>query len=532
MIDKKNIQLIIPMAGDGTRFRNSGYTELKPLINVDGMPIIQHVLNLFPGVLDVTFICNEQHIIKTNIKNILKNICPSCKIYSVGSHKKGPVYTVSKIFNQLDDNKETIISYCDYGAEWDFDAFLIEARRMNIDGSIPCYIGFHPHMLKNDNYAFCKENNGILVEIKEKESFTNNKMNEYASNGTYYFKRGDIVKKYFQTLMDMNIDVKGEYYISLVYNLLIRDKLKISIFPINKMLQWGTPHDLENYKYWSGYFKSITYSKEKINNPPDTTLILPMAGQGSRFKNEGFDIPKPLININGEPMVIQAVKCLPCSKKNLFICLDKHKNEYDFETPIKQYNSNSEIISIKNVTRGQAETCQIGILQNKIDLNSPILISASDNGAYYNSEEYKKLLNDNSIDIIVWTFRNNQTSYITPNSYSWVDVDENNFAKHISCKKFIYNNPLKTHAIIGTMFFRKAKYFIDGFELNYFKNITTNGEFYVDDVLNRNIESGLKVKVFEVDYYICWGTPNDYRTYLYWRDFFQNCKWHPFSNKL
>jgi len=82
---------------------------------------------------------------------------------------------------------------------------------------------------------------------------------------------------------------------------------------------------------------------------------------------------------------------------------------------------------------------------------------------------------------------------------------------------------LKTsHVIIGTMFFRKAKYFIDGLHKNYNENIRTNEEFYVDDVINQNIKDNLNVKVFEVDNYICWGTPDDYETYLYWLDFFTN----------
>ena len=80
------------------------------------------------------------------------------------------------------------------------------------------------------------------------------------------------------------------------------------------------------------------------------------------------------------------------------------------------------------------------------------------------------------------------------------------------------------------MFFRKAKYFIDGLKKNYEKNITTNGEYYVDDVLNQNIKSGLKIKVFETENYICWGTPNDYKTYHYWQTFFDKCEWHPYKN--
>jgi len=108
--------------------------------------------------------------------------------------------------------------------------------------------------------------------------------------------------------------------------------------------------------------------------------------------------------------------------------------------------------------------------------------------------------------------------------YAWLETDENDSIINVSCKKFDNKkHNLKTsHVIIGTMFFRKAKYFIDGLHKNYNENIRTNEEFYVDDVINQNIKDNLNVKVFEVDNYICWGTPDDYETYLYWLDFFTN----------
>jgi hypothetical protein len=108
--------------------------------------------------------------------------------------------------------------------------------------------------------------------------------------------------------------------------------------------------------------------------------------------------------------------------------------------------------------------------------------------------------------------------------YAWLDVDDRDYIKNVSCKKFIYDDPLKTHAIIGTIFFRKSKYFTTGLLENYKQNIKTNNEFYVDDVLNQNIKSGLRVKVFEVENYICWGTPDDYKTYTYWQEYFKNKK--------
>jgi NDP-sugar pyrophosphorylase family protein len=517
----KNIQLIIPMSGLGLRFVNAGYTDPKPLIKVDNKPIIQHVLELFPGVDTVTFICNEMHLATTDMESVLRTIAPNSKIVSIPYQKLGPVNAILAAQEYINDDMETIVSYCDYGTVWDFEKFINDARKTNAEGSIACYKGFHPHMLGSDNYAFCREENNILLEIKEKQPFTSNKMNEYASNGTYYFSSGSILKKYFSKLIDSKIDTNGEYYVSMVYNLMVVDGLRVNIFEIEKMLQWGTPYDLEIYKQWSDYFFKINkYGHPKIEDSV-STLILPMAGHGSRFSEVGYKLPKPFLPVQNKPMFEQAIDCLPKTDKAVFISLEEHISKYDIHKVLKDKYDSYQVISVPNVTSGQASTCQIGIISAGVDSDTPITISACDNGVYYDSHKYKTLLDDPTIDVIVWSFRNNQASKVNPHMYSWLDVDVNNNIKYVSCKNFIYENPLQTHAIIGTMFFRKAKYFLDGLVENHKNKFTTNGEYYVDDVINRCIEAGLTVKVFEVENYICWGTPDDYKTYLYWEEHFK-----------
>ena len=251
--NKKNIQLIIPMSGVGRRFIDAGFDVPKPLVEVDGYPMIQHVVNLFPGVDDVLFICNVDHIRNTDMNNILTEISPNCRIHTI-EKARGPVDAVLKASHLINETKEAIVSYCDYGTVWDFDEFIKKTRNSECDGMIPCYTGFHPHMLGHDNYAFCREANGMLLEIQEKRPFTKNKMSEFASNGTYYFRNGGMIKKYFSDLVDLNMDLNGEFYVSMVYNLLVRDGMRVGIFEIDKLLQWGTPSDLNIYKWWSDYF--------------------------------------------------------------------------------------------------------------------------------------------------------------------------------------------------------------------------------------------------------------------------------------
>jgi len=156
-----------------------------------------------------------------------------------------------------------------------------------------------------------------------------------------------------------------------------------------------------------------------------------------------------------------------------------------------------------------------------IDLNKPVLISACDNGVYYDIEKYNELLNDDTIDIIIWSFSNNPTSKLYPHMYAWLDVDTNNVIKRVSIKK-PFTDCENIYAIIGTMLFKKASYYIDGLNYIYDNNERTNGEFYVDNMIEPLINMGYKCKIFNVDNYLCWGTPNDYKTYNYWQEYFNS----------
>lgn len=519
------MHIIIPLSGIGKRFIDAGYSDPKPLIVVEGKPIIYHIIELFPGENKFTFICNDKHLKETNMREILLAKVPTANIFEVSvENRKGPVDAVLQAQELIDDLDQVIISYCDYGTEWDYIRFKKEMEDSKVQGGIACYIGFHPHMLGSDNYAFVRETNGLLDEIQEKKPFTDNKMNEYASNGTYYFKSGAIVKKYFKKLIDLNISTNGEYYVSMVYNLLKQDNLETKIFTIKKMLQWGTPKDLEEYLVWSNYFlnRDINFNKKFVDSY-NTTLVLPMAGAGSRFFNKGYIDPKPLLDVEGLPMVIQAVNQLPPTSNQIFICQNEHLEKYPLDQTIHKYYPNSKILDINYITEGQACTCELAFGSNTIPLEDHLMISACDNGVYYDINKYNEILADESVDIIIWSFSNNPTGRLYSHMYAWLDVDSNNFIKRVSIKK-PFEECENKYAIIGTMLFKKAKYYLEGLELIYSNNLRTNGEFYVDNMIEPLVNAGYKCKIFDVSNYLCWGTPNDYQTYNYWNEYFSSKK--------
>jgi NDP-sugar pyrophosphorylase family protein len=249
------MQIVIPMSGTGQRFIKAGYKDPKPLIEIEGKPIIQHVVERFPDEKGVTFICNGDHLSNTNMKDVLSEICPTGNIMTIPPHKKGPVYAVFFAYDSIRDDEPVIVNYCDFSWRWDYADFKKTVTENKCDGCVVSYKNFHPHLLHPNCYASMKESSPRwMAEIREKHSFTPNKMDCYQSSGTYYFRTGAIMKKYFNRLMEKNVELNGEYYVSLVYNELALDNLSVYIYEIPFMLQWGTPEDFEEYAYWSDYF--------------------------------------------------------------------------------------------------------------------------------------------------------------------------------------------------------------------------------------------------------------------------------------
>jgi len=518
------MKIIIPMTGLGQRFVDAGYKTLKPLIEIDGRTIIEHVIDLFPGEEDFLFIVREDACKEYQLENFLLGLKPKAQVKKIAGHKLGPVYAVAQAFEEIDDNDSVIVNYCDFNMYWDFKHFKKTVEEINCDGAIPCYTGFHPHLLHEKNfYASClTDENGFLLDIKEKSSHTINKQEGYHSVGTYYFRNALIMKKYFQSLMQQNYSLNGEFYVSMVYDLLIKDKLDVFVYDqVPFFCQWGTPEDFQEYEYWHGIFSSIGEKKEFMSSiKQEGKTLIPMAGDGSRFVKEGYDVPKPLIKVNEKPMVISAVDSLPTTQDYIFICRDFHIREYSIDREIKKYYQNASIVSISQLTEGQACTCLLG--KEYINNNQELFIAASDNSMIYNQEKFLKL--KEQAEVIVFSFRNNVTVVPKPEQYGWLVVDEDDNVIKASVKVPISDDPMKDHAIVGAFWFKNGSSFVSAAQVMIENNKRVNNEFYVDEVINDLIAMNFKVKVFEIDYYICWGTPNDLKTYEYWNSYFNQKK--------
>ena len=245
--------------------------------------------------------------------------------------------------------------------------------------------------------------------------------------------------------------------------------------------------------------------------------LIPMAGAGSRFVEAGYNIPKPLLPLMGTPMVVKAALALPSSDKYIFVVRDFQINDFQIDQHLKSHFSNSEIIVLDHLTEGQAITCLEA--KSLIDNDEALLIGASDNGMVYDRAAFQEA--SMNADALVFTFRNNPSVLAKPQAYGWVQVNQSNEVEKVSVKVPISNTPMNDHAVVGAFWFRKGSMFVEAAEHMVANNKRINNEFYVDECINDLIELGYKVKAFEIEHYVCWGTPNDYEIFNYWEKFFK-----------
>ncbi len=130
------------MSGFGERFRRANYTVPKPLIEIDGKPIIGHVIDMFPGEHDFLFICNNDHLqcAEYRMKEILREHCPTGRIVGIPPHKLGPIHAVRQVEHLIDPARPVVVNYCDFTCYWDWENFKKFVALTGCAGAIPAAV--------------------------------------------------------------------------------------------------------------------------------------------------------------------------------------------------------------------------------------------------------------------------------------------------------------------------------------------------------------------------------------------------------
>jgi len=233
----ENLNVLIPMAGAGSRFTNAGYTFPKPLIEVRGKSMIQVVVDNIGLDANYHFVVQKEHREKYNLDTMLNLIAENCKVIEVDGLTEGAACTALLAKKFINNNQPLFFANSDQWVDWDPVEFMYKMQETKSDGGIVTFEANHP------KWSFAKTNNdGIVTEVAEKKPISTN-----ATVGYYYWKHGSDFVKYAEEMIRKNIRVNNEFYVCPVYNQAIEDGKIIRISRAKAMWGLGTPEDLDYY---------------------------------------------------------------------------------------------------------------------------------------------------------------------------------------------------------------------------------------------------------------------------------------------
>ena len=231
------LNVLVPMAGAGSRFAQQGYTFPKPLIEVNGKPMIQVVVENLNIEAHYIFIVQQEHYEKYNLKYLLNLIAPGCDIVQVNGITEGAACSTLLAKEYINNDAPLVMANSDQYVEWNSNECMYAFTADEIDGGILTFEATHP------KWSYAKLGpDGFVSEVAEKKVISNE-----ATVGVYYWKHGSDYVKYAEDMIANNIRVNNEFYVCPVFNQAINDGKKIKVKRINKMWGIGTPEDLETF---------------------------------------------------------------------------------------------------------------------------------------------------------------------------------------------------------------------------------------------------------------------------------------------
>ena len=234
----EKLNVLIPMAGAGSRFQQAGYTFPKPMIQVHDKPMIQVVVDNLGLEANYHFVVQKEHREKYNLDTFLNLISPgNCEVIEVDGITEGAACTALLAKEFIDNDNPLFFANSDQFVEWNPVEFMYNMQETNADGGIVTFKATHP------KWSFAKVNDdGLVTEVAEKNPISDN-----ATVGYYYWKHGSDFVKYAEDMINKDIRVNNEFYVCPVFNQAIEDNKQVRVYDVKGMWGLGTPEDLEYY---------------------------------------------------------------------------------------------------------------------------------------------------------------------------------------------------------------------------------------------------------------------------------------------
>jgi NDP-sugar pyrophosphorylase family protein len=496
-IKSHSISLIVPMAGTGHRFKSAGFEIYKPFLELAGKTMIDGVIEPFQDVEEI-FILTTEVILNTN-KDYFSVLPNNIRVVIISEHKLGPAYSLHLARSRLPENRSYIVAYCDVWWEpLDFNIRNLD----KYEAAIFVHRGFHPHLVADNFSAFCSErleNDGNLLEIREKGSFTQDWMSEPVSIGVFYVRDCNILFDAIEEMVSGGEKAAGEYYPSVAFNHLVNSDVNVKLIDVKSYVHIGVPAQYKDMCHWS---KIITDQSRKPTEAPTKESQLNcmlVGGSGTRMKNISVK-PKHLIPVEEAPMFLYVANKFNCDENKIIAAPS-------FEYP-HALEDGFEVIKLPEATNSHLETLAKAL--DYLPDNESILFSSCDCYGLINWMDFEIIKNQSEANCVVFSFeptllnKKNKQQHTTIDVFnkSVIDVD-------IKSKRKRYEKGLA-----GFFWFKNIgviKTLLRSNDLSKEK-----GELLVDHLIMLMAKSKHKPICYELESYVHLGTPDEYNEFHYW----------------
>jgi len=491
------MQILIPISGHSAFFPKEEYFFPKPLVEVAGKAMIEVVVSQllldFPNARFI-FVIDKDDARNFSLDRTLTLLAgANTTIIEKAGPTAGALCSCLLSIDHLSDNQPLIVANSDQIIESGLSQcikYLIDSK---CSAGVVTFSSIHPRW----SYIV----NGDQGEVEQ--TFEKKVASQMAIAGIYYFRSASIFVNASLQVILKNIQIASQYYISSALNEVILEGGQVLFCPIDTNLfhSFYSPEKITEFERttMARRLRSQISAKKAVN------LIIPAAGEGSRFAKSGWKKPKPFIDVDGEPMLAQVIKNVSPINSTVTVLLRQEHISQHLKTVSKLQDDGIQIVSVPCLTEGTA--CTVLLARQEYNSERPLVIANSDQLVSFDVNDFIHDCLQRKLDGSIVVFRNEMRDP----KWSFARVDEHGILLEVAEKR-----PISALATVGIYMFARGSDFVESALDMILANERVENEFYTCPVYNFMIKRGLSIGVYEVpeDSMAGLGTPNDLQKYL------------------
>lgn len=491
------MQVLIPISSQSSFYSKEDYYFPKPLVEVTGRPMIELVVTSLKKQVkaaDFIFVIDQDDARTFSIDRTVELVAgPGTRVVERLGNTSGALCSCLLAIDILDPEAPLLISNSDQIIDANLDEIIARFKNASADAGVVTFDSIHPRW----SYVVSGEDHSVVQTFEKKV------MSRNAIAGLYYFRKAGQFLAAAQKAILNDACIDGVFFLSSAINQSILDGVKVMYTTIesHQYHSFYAPSRIVEFESGSlaASIRARSLETQKVN------VIIPAAGEGSRFANAGWKKPKPFIDVEGRPMVEHVIENVSPAGASITMLLRAAHMEAqpgivrNFET------AGVRILPVDHLTEGTA--CTVLLARKAFDNDQPMMVVNSDQIVDFDVANYVKDCLDRGLDGSILVFRD---PTMDP-KWSFAKIDERELVTEVAEK-----NPISDLATVGIYLFRRGRDFVSAAVDMLASNERVNGEFYTCPVYNYMIASGARIGVYEVamEAMSGLGTPGDLSKFL------------------